>query len=243
MNIKKVLILFVASLAIVSCNNQAKKVTSLDNEIDSVSYAVGIAMSQQLKGNFQEVNRDILLQAIRNGLDSTNLLIEIKENQNVIRPYFQKKQQIQQKEKQEKARQNAEANFGDNKKAGEDFIAANKSKKGVKTTGTGLQYIVMKEGKGATPKPTDRIRIHYHGTTIKGEVFDSSVDRKEPYESNANQFIKGFNETLSLMKVGAKYKVFIPQELAYGIQKRGELIPPFSALVFEIELLDILDKK
>ena len=101
----------------------------------------------------------------------------------------------------------------------------------------------MKEGKGAAPKPTDKIKIHYHGTTIDGKIFDSSVDRKTPFESYANQFVTGFNEALSLMKVGSKYKVFIPQELAYGSQSRGALIQPLSALVFEVELLEILDKK
>ncbi|MEN8857468.1 MAG: FKBP-type peptidyl-prolyl cis-trans isomerase [Flavobacteriaceae bacterium] len=242
MSIKKVFALMLIATSMISCSNQPKEVTSLNSKVDSVSYAVGLTMSQQLKSNFQEVNEDILLQAIRNGLDSTNLLIDIKDAQTVIRPYFQKKQQEQAKERQEKALKEAESKYADNKKAGEDFIAANKSKKGVVTTASGLQYIVLKEGKGATPKPTDKIRIHYHGTTIKGEVFDSSVDRKNPYESNANQFITGFNEALSLMKEGAKYKVFIPQELAYGAQQRGALIPPLSALVFEIELLKILDK-
>jgi len=243
MNIKKIIAVAIISVSMTSCSNQPKEVKSLNNELDSVSYAVGLSMSMQLKNNFKEVNEDILKQAIQNGLDSTNLLIEIKDIQKVLGPYFQKKQQELIKERQAKALKEAEVKFADNKKAGEDFLEANKSKEGVITTDSGLQYIVLKEGKGVAPKPTDRIKIHYHGTTIDGQVFDSSVDRKKPYESAANIFVKGFNEALSLMKVGAKYKIFIPQELAYGPQSRGALIKPLSALVFEVELLEILDKK
>ena len=107
------------------------------------------------------------------------------------------------------------------------------------TTDSGLQYVILKSGTGEQPVPTSKIKIHYHGTTIDGQVFDSSVDRKEPMESNANQFIPGFNEGLALMNTGAKYRFFIPQDLAYGAQQRGELIKPFSALIFELELLEI----
>ncbi|MCL4134461.1 UNVERIFIED_CONTAM: hypothetical protein GTU68_036576 [Idotea baltica] len=145
------------------------------------------------------------------------------------------------KEQQEKAAKDAEVKFGPNRKAGEDFLAENKVKEGVITTDSGLQYVVLKEGNGAQVKPTDKVRIHYHGTTIEGKVFDSTVDRKKPYESAANVFVPGFNEALSLMKVGSKHKVFIPQELAYGVQARGELIPPFSTLIFELEVLDIIE--
>lgn len=142
----------------------------------------------------------------------------------------------------EKQKEMAEKNFGENRKAGEKFLAENKTKEGVKTTDSGLQYIVLKEGKGDTPNPTSKIKIHYHGTTIDGKVFDSTVDKNKPYESKANIFIPGFNEGLSLMKEGAKYRFFIPQEIAYGVQQRGQLIKPFSALIFEVELLEILEK-
>ena len=120
------------------------------------------------------------------------------------------------------------------------ILAVNKTKEGVVTTDSGLQYVILKSGNGEQPAPTSKIKIHYHGTTIDGQVFDSSVDRKEPMESNANQFIPGFNEGLALMNAGAKYRFFIPQDLAYGAQQRGELIKPFSALIFELELLEII---
>jgi len=233
----------ILSIAIIasmfSCGNQVKEVKSLETEIDSVSYAIGLStglgMSGQLKAGFEEVNRDVLKQAIRNGLDSTNLLIDQKDIQKVIQNYFQKKSA----EKRKKELEEAEVY----KKEGVAFLEANKKKEGVKTTESGLQYSVLKEGKGALVKPTDKIKIHYHGTTIDGTVFDSSVDKNKPYTAIANQFIKGFNEGLALMKKGSKFKFFIPQELAYGASPRaGGPIKPYMALIFEVEILDILDK-
>lgn len=236
MRINKVFAVIVLAASMISCSNQPKEVTSLTSKIDSVSYAVGLSMSTQLRNNFKEVNREVLLQAIRNGLDSTNLLIEMKETQAVIRPYFQEKQQAN----AAKAAKEVETKFAENKKAGEEFLKANKSKKGVITTASGLQYIVLKEGKGAMPKGTSKVKVHYHGTTVSGEVFDSTIERNKPYELGVQQFVKGFGEGLQLMKVGAKYKFFIPQELAYKEGARGPLIKPFSALVFEVELLNII---
>ena len=169
-------------------------------------------------------------------MDSTNLLIDSKR----LKYFFKRIFSEATSRKKEALKRMQKLNLEMVRKAGEEFLAENKVKEGVKTTDSGLQYIVLKEGKGANVLPTDKIKIHYHGTTIDGKVFDSTVDKKKPYESNANQFIKGFNEGLALMKEGSKYKVFIPQELAYGIQQRGQLIKPFSALIFEIEILDIL---
>ncbi|MFQ3297646.1 MAG: FKBP-type peptidyl-prolyl cis-trans isomerase, partial [Polaribacter sp.] len=208
---------------------------------DSVSYAVGLSMSGQLKSNFSEVNKAILAQGIRNGLDSTNLLIDAKDMQEVLSGYFKKKQQAQMEERQAAASKAAEAKFGENKKAGEDFLEANKSKKGVKTTESGIQYIVLKEGSGEKPAgSTTKVKVHYHGTNIAGNIFDSSVDRGTPSTFGLNQVIKGWTEGVQLMNEGAKYKFFIPQELAYGAQQKGENIKPFSTLIFEIELLEVL---
>jgi len=125
---------------------------------------------------------------------------------------------------------------------GEAFLAANKKRKGVKTTASGLQYEVMREGFGAKPGLTSRVKVHYHGTTPDGEVFDSSVDRGQPAEFGLNQVIKGWTEGLQLMSGGSKFKFFIPQELAYGANPQpGSIIKPFMPLVFEVELLEILD--
>jgi FKBP-type peptidyl-prolyl cis-trans isomerase FkpA len=241
MKLVKKLAVVAITVSMFSCGNQAQDVKILETELDSVSYAVGLSMSGQLKSNFSEVNKSILAQGIRNGLDSTNLLIDAKDMQEVLSGYFKKKQQAQMEEQQAAASKAAEAKFGENKKAGEDFLEANKSKKGVKTTESGIQYIVLKEGSGEKPAgPMTKVKVHYHGTNIEGNIFDSSVDRGTPATFGLNQVIKGWTEGVQLMNEGAKYKFFIPQELAYGAQQKGENIKPFSTLIFEIELLEVL---
>ena len=241
MKLVKKLAVVAITVSMFSCGNQVQDVKILETELDSVSYAVGLSMSGQLKSNFSEVNKAILAQGIRNGLDSTNLLIDAKDLQVVLSGYFKKKQQAQMEEQQAAASKAAEAKFGENKKAGEDFLEANKSKKGVKTTESGIQFIVLKEGSGEKPAgPMTKVKVHYHGTNIEGNVFDSSVDKGTPATFGLNQVIKGWTEGVQLMNEGAKYKFFIPQELAYGAQQRGENIKPFSTLIFEIELLEVL---
>ena len=236
MRIIKSLVALTVVITMLSCQNQPKAdVTKLETEIDSASYALGLDMALKVKANFGDAKTDLFLQGYRNGMDSTNMLIKEKDLGLFLRVFFQKQQM-------EKQQEMAEKNYGDNKKAGEKFMAENKTRDGVITTESGLQYMVLKEGKGDKPKPTSKIKIHYHGTTIKGEVFDSSVNKGEPFESLANIYIPGFNEGLLLMSEGAKYKFFIPQDLAYGVQQRGALILPFSALIFEVELLEILEK-
>ena len=132
-----------------------------------------------------------------------------------------------------------EASYGDNKVAGETFLAENAKKEGVVTTASGLQYEVVVAGKGAMPVATDKVKVHYHGTLIDGTVFDSSVERGEPAEFGVNQVIKGWVEGLQLMPVGSKYKFYIPQDLAYGAQAQGKIVP-FSTLVFDVELIAIV---
>lgn len=229
--VKSVLVVAVVG-TMFSCGSRVKEVKSLETEIDSVSYAIGLTMSNQLKTGFEEVNENILTQAIRNGLDSTNLLIETKDIQNVIRNYFKKKQAVKQKEELVKSEVY--------KKEGITFLEENKAKKGVVTTASGLQYIVLTKGNGEKPTTENKVKVDYHGTLIDGTVFDSSVDRGTPAEFGVTQVIKGWTEGLQLMKVGAKYKFFIPQELAYGATPRpGGVIKPFMALVFDVELLEI----
>ncbi len=127
------------------------------------------------------------------------------------------------------------------KKQGEDFLAENKKKTGITTTASGLQYEVLNKTEGPKPTPTTKVQVHYHGTTPDGDVFDSSVDRNQPAEFGLNQVIKGWTEGLQLMSEGSKYKFYIPQELAYGANPNGDIIKPFMPLVFEVELLAILD--
>lgn len=234
MKVIKILALIAGLATMVSCNAQKADVKSLETEIDSASYALGMDMAIKIKSNFSEADTDMFLQGYRNGMDSTNMLMKEEELGDFLRTFFQKQQM-------EKAQNEAKVKFAEVKAAGEKFLAENKTKEGVVTTDSGLQYMVLKEGKGDVIDPTSKVKLHYHGTTIDGQVFDSTVDRNEPYETVANIFIPGFNEGLAMMKVGSKYKFFIPQELAYGAQQRGQLIKPFSALIFEVEILEILE--
>lgn len=240
MKLTKFLAVAVVTLSIVSCgNSQFKTKSSLATEVDSVSYSLGLDMANKIKMNFEDLDQDLFVQGFKNGMDSTNLLVESKDINNILRTFFQKQQQEKMKEQQEAQAKKAEAEFGEYKKEGEKFLADNKVKDGIKTTASGLQYIVLKEGKGDAPTATSRVKVHYHGTLTDGTVFDSSVDRGEPTEFGVNQVIKGWTEGLQLMKPGAKFKFFIPQDLAYGAQQRGAKIKPFSALVFEVELLEV----
>lgn len=243
MKLNKFIAITALGLTAVSCNNnQLKTKKSLETSIDSVSYALGLntGVRMQADANAKELDADLYLQGFVNGTDSTNLLIEVKDAEAIIRQYFQKKQMEQMKQREEEMKKKAEVDHADYKKENEAFLAANKNKDGVKTTPSGLQYMVVKEGEGDTPGATDKVKVHYHGTLIDGTVFDSSVDKGVPSEFGVNQVIKGWTEGLQLMKTGAKYKFFIPQELAYGYQQRGPILKPFSTLVFEVDLIDII---
>ena len=131
-----------------------------------------------------------------------------------------------------------EAKYGEYKKENEEFLANNKSKDGIKVTESGLQYRIIKEGKGEIPTKTSRVKVHYKGTMIDGTEFDSSYERKEPTTFRADQVIKGWTEALTMMPVGSKWELYIPQELGYGSREAGK-IKPFSTLIFEVELISI----
>lgn len=232
MKIMKFLSLVTLVLLMASCNKSGVTNKPLTTEIDSVSYAIGLDVANNVKRSFDEFDNDLFVQGFVNGSDSTNLQMDATKAQQLIRAYFQKKQQ----EELAKAKEEGEKN----KAEGEKFLAENKNKEGVHTTESGLQYIVLKEGTGAQPTADSKVKVHYHGTLIDGTVFDSSVDRGEPAEFGVSQVIKGWTEGLQLMKEGAKYKFFIPQDLAYGANPRpGGAIKPYSTLIFDVELLEV----
>jgi len=238
MKIIKSLLVTAIIASMSSCGNQRKQVSSLETEIDSVSYAVGLNIglqtTRQFKNGFEEVNKEVFIQGFLNGVDSLSFLMDEKDVVPLLNSYFQKKQQAEMKKKAEETKRN--------KEEGEAFLAENKTKEGVKTTESGLQYIVLKEGKGKTPTKTDKVKVHYHGTLIDGTVFDSSVDRGNPTTFGVSQVIKGWTEGLQLMKQGAKFKFFIPANLAYGSQGQGTKIKGNSVLIFDVELLEIVKK-
>lgn len=238
----KFLSIVLVTLIMSSCNDKGVTKKALETELDSVSYAVGLNMGSQMRAGFDEIDLDRYIQGLRSGIDSTDVLLDQAGAQQVVQSYFQQKQQAEAKKKQEEAAKKAEEQYADVKAAGEKFLAENTTKEGVEITESGLQYIVMKKGTGEIPSPTDKAKVHYHGTTIDGTVFDSSIDRDKPFTfSLEGGVISGWIEGVKLMPVGSKYKFFIPQELAYGANPRpGGVIKPFAPLIFEIELLEIV---
>lgn len=241
MKIIKFLAVVFLSALVSSCNSQGVTKKSLDTEIDSLSYAIGMDVARNVQTNVSEMNKDLFLQGFNNVMDSTNLLIDKEQVQDILSSYFKKKQEADREKQQADALAKAEEQFNDNKVAGEKFLEENKTKEGVKVTNSGLQYIVMKEGTGEKPIATSNVKVHYVGTLIDGTEFDSSIKRGEPAQFGVGQVIKGWTEGLQLMSVGSKYKFFIPQDIAYGaFPRQGGPIKPFSALVFEVELLDIV---
>jgi len=200
-------------------------------QIAKVSYAIGMNMGNMLKSQYIEPDLDALTRGIKDVLAGGKPLMTDKEVTETFRAFQTEHQATVEKKKKELGEKN--------KAEGDKYLAANKAKEGVKTTASGLQYKVIKEGAGAQPKDTDTVKVHYTGKLLNGNVFDSSVDRGQPATFQANRVIKGWTEALQLMKVGSKWELTIPSELAYGPNGSGARIPPNSVLIFEVELLNI----
>ena len=235
---KKILLLTVSIATLFSCNNGGRTSSNVDltTNIDSVSYAIGANQAKSLLAQVPGINIDAYLKGYQDVADSTALVISEADCQLVLQVYSQKLQQ----EQLAKQQAETEAKFAGVKQAGLDFLEENKSKSGVKITPSGLQYIVLKEGTGKQPENAQAsVTVHYAGTTPDGTEFDSSIG-KDPITFALNGVIRGWTEGVQLMKEGAKYKFFIPQELAYGANPRpGSAIQPFMPLVFEIELIKV----
>lgn len=203
---------------------QEKPITMKDTR-DSVSHSLGLLIGQNLKDQgFGELNFQILAQSLQAAIAKTIPQSDLM----AANAQVQKYQTEMQSSKGDKA-----------KKEGEKFLEENKKRKGVVTLPSGLQYEILKQGSGPKPTATDKVKTHYHGTLIDGTVFDSSVERNDPATFGVNQVIKGWTEALQLMPVGSKWKLFIPYNLAYGERGAGGKIGPYSALIFEVELLSI----
>lgn len=201
--------------------------------MDKLSYALGIGIGSQLaQMGAKDLNIDDFAQAIKDVIIGKPLQVDDQEAQQIVQKFFQ--------EQEEKQRAAAIEKGKAARKEGEDFLAANGKKENVVTLPSGLQYQVLKEGDGKKPKATDKVRCHYEGTLINGTVFDSSYKRGEPAVFPLNQVIAGWTEGLQLMQEGAKYRFFIPYNLAYGERGAGASIPPYAALVFDVELIDVL---
>jgi len=200
------------------------------NQIDSVSYLIGKSIGGNIAREMPEVNRDLMLKGLLNEINAAPSLI-MDDGGKTISSYFERKTAIKDAEKAKV--------YELNKEKGLAFLEKNKKNPKVKVTASGLQYEVITMGKGPKPSDTSKVKVHYHGTTPEGKVFDSSVDRGEPITFSLNQVIPGWIEGLQLMPVGSKFMLYIPQELAYGDNPQGDIIEPFMPLVFEVELLGI----
>ena len=266
-----------AAASLASCTAQAPK-ANLKSDLDSLSYSIGMAQTQGLKGYLTgrlDVDTAYMAEFIK-GLneganktskkdiayikninqelfagDSTKTISKDNFMAGFIAGTLEKGGVMSMEAAQAYTRtametikaKAMEEKYADNKAAGEKFLAENKTKEGVKTTESGLQYKVITEGKGEIPADTCKVKVNYKGTLIDGTEFDSSYKRNEPATFRANQVIKGWTEALTMMPVGSKWELYIPQELAYGSRESGQ-IKPFSTLIFEVELVGIeKDKK
>ena len=194
--------------------------------MDKFSYAIGLGIGQNLLSmGAQGINVEDFAQAIADVLNRNETAISHNEAREIVNKYFADLE----------AKMNAE-----NIEKGKTFLAENAKKEGVITLPSGLQYEVIKEGNGKKPSATDRVKCHYEGTLIDGTLFDSSIKRGQPAVFGVNQVIQGWVEALQLMTEGSKWRLFIPSELGYGAQQAGEMIPPHSTLIFEVELIEVL---
>ncbi|WP_276898296.1 FKBP-type peptidyl-prolyl cis-trans isomerase [Frischella perrara] len=200
----------------------------LDSIEAKASYAIGLQIGQQLKDSgLKDLDINSIKQGLEDVLTEKQPILPLNELHDALRQIHERAM-AEKKKEAEKAAQ-----------AGIDFLKENLTKEGVKSTESGLQYSILKEGDGKIPAATDTVRVHYTGKLIDGTVFDSSVERGQPAEFPVNGVIRGWVEALQLMPVGSKWRLYIPQELAYGSQGAGASIPPFSTLIFDVELLAI----
>ena len=200
--------------------------------MDKLSYALGIGIGTQLTGmGATNLNIDDFAQAIKDAIAGKKLKVDNKEAQTLVNNFFAE---------QQARKEAAAAEAGRAAKAvGEDFLAENAKKDNIVVLPSGLQYEVIREGNGKKPSATSKVKCHYEGTLIDGTKFDSSYDRGEPATFGLNQVIAGWTEGLQLMSEGAKYRFFIPYNLGYGERGAGASIPPYAALVFDVELIEV----
>ena len=237
----KKIILLLAVCGLVFSPAEAKKKKSkkdagtvaLTNDVDSMSYALGVNVGTELLKNLENIpggqhNKEIFLQGFQTVIKQEPVIMTNEFAQEYFQTYM-----MAAYERQSQA----------TKAEGENFLAENRTKQGVQETPSGLQYLIIQNADGAKPSSNDAVKVHYEGFLLNGTKFDSSIDRGEPIEFPLNQVIKGWAEGVQLMPVGAKYKFFIPYDLAYGERGAGSTIPPYSALIFEVELIEINPNK
>lgn len=196
------------------------------------SYCVGLDIGSNFSGGDWDLDIEQLINGIRDAYTGKEWKVEKDEMMRVINEYRTELREIQMKKQKEAGEKN--------QAEGQKFLEENAKKDGIKVTDSGLQYEVLVEGTGVSPAETDKVKVHYRGTLIDGTEFDSSYAREEPVVFGVNQVIPGWTEGLQLMKTGAKWRLFIPSDLAYGSRGAGQSIGPNSTLIFDVELLDIV---
>ncbi|MDA7580589.1 FKBP-type peptidyl-prolyl cis-trans isomerase [Crocinitomicaceae bacterium] len=198
----------------------------MSKDLKAVSYCVGMSLGGSLlQQNLQGISTAVLAEAIQDAFDGKEMKYTPEEANTIIQNFLNAE---------------GEKKFGKNKEVADAFLAENTKKEGVTTTASGLQYEVIDAGSGDKPGPQSNVTVHYHGTLIDGTVFDSSIERGQPASFGVNQVIKGWTEALQLMPKGAKYRLYIPQDLAYGATPHpGGPIEPYMALIFDVELIEI----
>ena len=204
---------------------------SFQNNKEKISYIIGRDMAANFKKQGIEIDADFLLRVLKEALTGT----QSKLSQDEVQDAMMELQQLMQSRQAGAHSRIAEIN----KEEGEAFLAENKNREGVITLPSGLQYMVLREGTGATPGKTDKVTTHYHGTLIDGTVFDSSYERGQPATFPVNGVISGWTEALTKMKEGAKWRLFLPSNLAYGAQGAGDDIGPNATLIFDVELISV----
>ena len=237
MKIKVLFAVFVlCALMIISCSKSGSKSTKLVTKTDSLSYAFGIVNFNALKQDSLELNPQLVAKAMMDGKAGKPIM-----NENIARSFiytFINQRETVKRQKQEEKNKTAYKYL---KESGDSFLQKNKTRSGVIVTPSGLQYEVIKMGKGPKPTATSTVKVQYTGTLINGNKFDSSVGKK-PAVFQVNGVIKGWTEALQLMPAGSKFKLYIPENLAYGASGAGEVIKPYSTLIFDVELLEIVKK-
>lgn len=226
----------VAGAALVAVVAVPATAQELETQSDQLSYTIGMDIGKSLAGQDADLDLDLIIQGLRDVYEGNETLLTEDEALAVRDEFIKERQQAMEQERSQAAETN--------KAEGEAFLAENSQKDGVQVTDSGLQYTVLEEGDGARPAgPESKVTVHYKGTLIDGTEFDSSYSRGEPATFALNQVIPGWTEGLQMMSEGAKYKFFIPSDLAYGDQGRPGPIGPNSTLIFEVELLEIEDSQ
>ena len=218
--------LLAGAALVLACDATAAD-AKLENQKQKASYGVGMNVGKSFKSDLIDLDLEAFMTGFKDGLAGKESAVSAQDMEKAMA------------ELRADVTKRTDERMTTNKKAGEEFLAKNKTAKDVKTLESGVQYVVEKEGTGPMPKATDTVKVHYRGTLIDGTEFDSSIKRNEPAVFPVNGVIRGWTEALQKMKVGSKWKVFIPSDLAYGDQGQAPVIPPASVLIFDIELLGI----